>query len=140
TGALLSDGKILIGGGFRLFSVDDGEGDDDDGDGATDDDTLQPYIARRNADGTMDKSVKIRPNPDVRTIQVYADGRVAIGGDFSTVTIDETSYSRASLARFNTDGTIDEDFDPAPNGDVYDLELQPDGKLLVGGAFTLFTK
>ena len=44
--------------------------------------------------------------------------------------------SRNRLARLNADGTVDESFNPGANDPVYEMALQPDGKILVGGWFT----
>src|SRR5207247_2555797 len=42
------------------------------------------------------------------------------------------------IGRLNTDGSVDPSFDSGtgPNGLVYSVALQPDGKLLIGGEFT----
>ncbi|MBK7751624.1 MAG: delta-60 repeat domain-containing protein, partial [Flavobacteriales bacterium] len=44
------------------------------------------------------------------------------------------------IARINMDGTLDTSFDPGtgPNFGVYTIVLRPDGKILVGGAFSLW--
>ncbi|MCF3651112.1 delta-60 repeat domain-containing protein [Synoicihabitans lomoniglobus] len=138
TVALQEDGKILIGGSFQYFDVDDGEEDDDDGDEATDDDTAQRYLARLNTDGTLDKSFVPVLNGYVGSIQVHPSGEISIGGEFTYLTISDTSTVRNGLARLTAEGLLVEDFDPSPNGTVWDLELQADGKLLVAGAFTGF--
>ena len=44
--------------------------------------------------------------------------------------------ARNSIARLNSDGSLDADFDPGANGDVYALAQQVDGKIVVGGFFT----
>jgi hypothetical protein len=43
--------------------------------------------------------------------------------------------SRDFLARLNTDGTLDTQFNPAAGGDVVSLAVQADGKILVSGLF-----
>jgi len=45
--------------------------------------------------------------------------------------------SRHRLARLNPDGTLDSGFTPEPNNQVSSLALQTDGKILVGGNFTV---
>ena len=45
--------------------------------------------------------------------------------------------SRNYLGRLNADGTLDTGFNPGANGWVRSLAVQPDGKILVGGDFTL---
>jgi len=39
--------------------------------------------------------------------------------------------------RLNADGTVDTAFNPGANGAVYCVAIQPDGKILVGGSFTI---
>lgn len=43
--------------------------------------------------------------------------------------------ARANIARLNADGTLDVTFDPSANGPVTSIAVQPDGRILVGGAF-----
>jgi uncharacterized delta-60 repeat protein len=64
---------------------------------------------------------------------------VLVGGAF-------TSYNgtmRNGIARLNADGSLDNNFAPTATnsgftGNVFSLALQPDGKVLVGGAFTSY--
>ena len=66
---------------------------------------------------------------------VQPDGKIIIGGNFSTV----NGVSRNNLARLNTDGTLDLNFmngEVGPNTEVRAIALQPDGRILIGGAFT----
>lgn len=66
---------------------------------------------------------------------LQSDGKLIVGGAF-------TSYNgttRNYIARLNSDGTIDNTFDPATglSGAVLSLAIQPsDGKIIVGGSFT----
>lgn len=72
-------------------------------------------------------------NPVVNAIVEQYDGKVVIGGSFSSV----NGTSTPNLARLNPDGSVDPSFTPpAPGGTVNALALQPDGKILLGGAFT----
>jgi len=82
-------------------------------------------------------------------IAVDSDGRYVIGGGFVNYYYNGSGYEYNRLIRLNTDGTIDESFDISYNEDcygggfddtVYTLEIQPDGKILVGGAFTRFDR
>src|SRR5262249_8703829 len=61
------------------------------------------------------------------------DGRVLIGGGFTSV----NGIGRNHVARLNSDGTLDNRFDPGTGSDggVLCLVLQLDGKVLVGGRF-----
>jgi uncharacterized delta-60 repeat protein len=116
-----TDGKVLIGGSFTTF-----------------DGVARAGIARLNADGSLDTSFDPGSGADsaVRSVVVQADGKVLIGGDFATV--DDTE--RNGIARLNADGSVDASFDPGSGASagVYDMAVQTDGKVLVGGGFTTF--
>ncbi|HEX8398217.1 MAG TPA: FG-GAP-like repeat-containing protein [Pyrinomonadaceae bacterium] len=77
----------------------------------------------------------------VDTILPLPDGRILVGGRFN-------SYNQAvtgSLVRLNADGSLDSTFNSntIAGGDATSLNavsvlaVQPDGKILIGGAFTL---
>ena len=68
----------------------------------------------------------------VYTAAVQSDGKILVGGAFSTL----TGLSRSCLGRLNADGTLDTNFSPRANNSVCSLAIQPDGKILVGGNFT----
>ena len=72
-------------------------------------------------------------NGQVRTVAIQADGRIILGGTFTTL----GGNVRTNLARINVDGSVDPTFHPHPNNPVDCLALQPDGRILVGGGFTL---
>jgi uncharacterized delta-60 repeat protein len=61
------------------------------------------------------------------------DGKVLIGGNFSTV----GGIRRTGIARLSSDGSLDLGFNPAPTnvifGVVTSIALQPDGKILAIG-------
>jgi uncharacterized delta-60 repeat protein len=101
--------------------------------------------ASRAQDGAIDTTF----NPDdvgfdfgnganglIRTIVRQPDGRLLIGGEFSEV----DGFQRSRIARLNSDGTVDETFDPTGTGgstpEVYACVLQDDGKILIAGDFT----
>src|SRR5690606_33198537 len=73
------------------------------------------------------------PNEAVACVTVQPDGKILIGGGF-------TSYDgvpRNGIVRLNSDGSLDASFDPGSGaGYVGDIKLQPDGKILIGGAFS----
>ncbi len=75
-------------------------------------------------------------NNTVITLALQADGKILIGGVFSTLTPNGgASVTRNFVARLNSDGTVDPAFDPAPSDWVATVALQADGKILVGGSF-----
>ena len=62
---------------------------------------------------------------------VQADGKVLVCGNFSNI----GGSLRDGIARFNTDGTLDADFDPVAFDGVNCVAVQRDGKILIGGDF-----
>ena len=92
-------------------------------------------LARLNADGTLDPGF----NPDVGGVRspfvfstVQADGKIVIGGNFTTV----GGVGRTNLARLNADGTLDPGFNPNADDWILSTVVQADGKIIVGGFFT----
>jgi uncharacterized delta-60 repeat protein len=76
-------------------------------------------------------------NDIVRVAVVQPDGKILIGGDFTTLSpYGGAPITRNRIARLNPDGTIDAAFNPNANGNVWSVALQPDGKILVGGNFS----
>ncbi len=119
--ALQPDGKILIGGAFTSYN---GIG--------------RNYIARLNANGTLDASFDpgTGANQRVEAIVLQPDGKILIGGVFQNF----NGAGRNRIARLNANGTVDTGFVPGTgaNQNVEALALQSDGKVLVGGSFTSF--
>ena len=67
----------------------------------------------------------------VVTLQVQSDGKILLGGVFSTV----DGIPRVNIARLNSDGTLDTSFAPpeiAPGGTVTAIGLQSNGAVIVG--------
>ncbi|MBN1430051.1 MAG: glycoside hydrolase family 9 protein [Anaerolineae bacterium] len=67
------------------------------------------------------------------TARSLVDGKVIIGGDFTTI----DGQPRQNIARRNADGTLDETFNPGADGPVRALEVDQYGRILVGGEFTV---
>ena len=119
--AIQSDGKIIIGGTFTNYNGS----------------TLN-NIARLNSNGTIDVTFTLGTgaNSTVNTAVLQGDGKIIIGGDF-------TSYngtSRNRIARLNADGTLDATFDPGvgANATVFSTAIQSDGKIVIGGSFSTY--
>jgi uncharacterized delta-60 repeat protein len=117
----LPDGKFLVGGEFTSMHG-----------------TPRNRIARLQADGTLDDAFvpSTGANDVVRAILALPDGSILVGGDFTAF----AGQPREYLARLLPDGTLDPayvgpDFGDTSGWSVASLALQPDGKLLVGGAF-----
>jgi len=93
------------------------------------------FVKRFNADGTADATFNNATVPaKVYKMAVQADGKILIVGNFTQI----NGTNRSRIARLNADGTLDASFNPpgGPNGDVYDIVLQADGKIVIGGDFT----
>ncbi len=123
--AVQADGKILVGGFFTTL-----------GGGGTGT-TTRNNIGRLNPDGTLDSSFDPGANGDVFALAVQADGKILVGGQFTTLGGGGTgTTARNNIGRLNPDGTIDTSFDPGANFVVLALAVQADGQILVGGGFT----
>ena len=107
-----SDGKIIVVGGFTAFNGNS-----------------RNYLIRLNSDGTEDTAFGINNLPYSRPYIkssgspiIQPDGKILVGG-----------------YRLNSDGTDDTTFNinlgSGFNGPVYDLKLQPDGKVVIVGGF-----
>src|SRR5205807_3193554 len=87
-------------------------------------------IARLNPDGTLD-TFNPNANGTVYAMAVQADGRILLGGNFTSI----GGQTRNNIVRLNSDGTLDA-FDPNANERVFSIAVQADGKILAGGFFT----
>jgi uncharacterized delta-60 repeat protein len=97
-------------------------------------------LARLKSDGGVDSSF-VAPaisNGVVYAVVVDADGKMLVGGAFTNV----GAFSRRGIVRLNANGSVDESFDPGAgaNGTVYAIALQSNGKILLGGDFTLMNQ
>jgi len=121
--ALQSDGKVIAGGAFTMF-----------------DGTNRNFITRLNADGSHDLSFDpgTGANAFVSAVGAAPSGKVLLGGAFSTV--GGLPFNR--LAQLNTNGTPDASYNPASglNAAVYTMTVQSNGRVLLGGAFSLPTR
>jgi uncharacterized delta-60 repeat protein/uncharacterized repeat protein (TIGR01451 family) len=116
---LQPDGKVIVGG---LFTSIDG--------------IVRNHIARIHQDGTLDIGFEPGSGTDnpIYSMCLRPDGHVLIGGSFMTY----NGISTPNLALVSTNGGLDTSFDAGtgPNGIVYAIALDADGKILVGGDFT----
>jgi uncharacterized delta-60 repeat protein len=125
--AVQTDGKVLLGGFFRWLQPNGAPAA-----------TTRNYVARLNADGTLDTTFDPNPNFWVYSLAVQADGKVVFGGDFSSVQPAgaPNATARRRLARVNANGTLDPSFDPSPDGRPISIAPLADGTMLLGGYFT----
>jgi uncharacterized delta-60 repeat protein len=117
-----SDGKVLIGGGFTAYNG-----------------TSRGNVARLNSDGSLDTdfATGAGANNYVGSVAVQSDGKILIGGGFTTY----NNTSRGGVARLNSDGSLDTGFlatGAGANGQVESVAVQSDGKILIGGRFTTY--
>lgn len=92
-------------------------------------------LARLLPDGALDPS--FRPDTDRG---VYR--RLGVCGEFEPVQLAVQPDGKIlvvgdqQLSRLNPDASIDDSFQaPVPDGSVYAVKIQPDGRILVGGSF-----
>ena len=125
--ALLADGKILLGGDFTSFWPN-----------KTGPEMPRSRIARLYADGTVDAGFDPKANNSVQSVVVQADGKVLLGGYFTTLQPNgtATTTTRNRIARLNADGTLDASFNPNANSVVRSVAVQADGRVLLCGWFT----
>ncbi|MBI5773296.1 MAG: immunoglobulin domain-containing protein [Verrucomicrobia bacterium] len=119
---LQTDGKIIVAGAFSNVNG-----------------VVKKNLARLNADGTLDASFDPKPNNfNVYSVAVQADRKILIGGDFTSVDGGATLDSYR-IARLNEDGTKDTSFNAGADSFVRCIVPQSDGKMIVGGHFTIIS-
>jgi uncharacterized delta-60 repeat protein len=121
------DGKIVIAGGFAEYG---------------DNDVPAPGIARLMGDGSLESSLTFNPGTGpvglMMGLTPQPDGRILICGDFTAF----SGAPRNRIARLQPDGTL-EGFNSflagsGANNYVSCTAVQPDGRIIVGGRFTMF--
>ena len=121
TNGIQSDGKIIIGGNFSAFNG-----------------TARSRIARLNTDGSVDAGFNpgTGTNSTIFSTSIQSDGKVIIGGDFTTY--NGTLTNR--IARLNTDGSLDAGFNTGTGADnrIFTTAIQNDGKIIIGGWFAAY--
>lgn len=113
------DGKILVSGNFSNYNGN-----------------ITPGIVRLNTDGSYDNTFNTGSgtNGDVRGLALQSDGKVIIGGYFTSYDGNSSNF----IARLNSDGSYDNTFNIGTgfNNAVRDLVIQPDGKIVVVGDYS----
>lgn len=119
-----ADGKLIVGGYFTEFN----------GNSAV-------RLVRLNLDGTIDASFQTGGgftgvSAYVKALAIQSDGKILVGGNF----LEFDGVTRHRIARLNADGSLDTSFDPLTgfDSDVNTIQVQADGKILVGGVFTKY--
>lgn len=120
---VLTDDKILLTGDFTQLNG-----------------ISRNQIAKLNSNGTLDTTfdTSIGVSSSVFDAKVQSDGKILVFGSFTTI----NGVSRNSIARLNTDGTLDTSFDVGTGvifgveqEQIADLLIQPDGKIIICGTF-----
>ena len=86
-----------------------------------------------NLDSTFDPGVG--PDNSVNTVDIRADGKIVIGGDFTKFNL----KNQSGVAVLNSDGSLNEIFKTGSgiNGSVKKVVVQPDLKVIVGGFYRI---
>ena len=110
-----SDGRIFIGGTFTQIGT-----------------TIRGRIARLNSKGSLDATFNPPggANGTVEDFDIQADGKVVLGGDFSSL----NGLPRLRIGRLFDNGNLDESFNQTADGTVRAVKIQPDNKILIGGS------
>jgi uncharacterized delta-60 repeat protein len=119
--AQLPNGQLVAGGLFTAYGTNS-----------------RSRLARLNTDGTLDTLFNQGLGPDgtVYELTVLPDGRLLVGGNFTSI----GGIGRRRVARYQADGSLDTAFSPLTGADapVFALAAQVDGKILAGGSFSSF--
>lgn len=92
-------------------------------------------VRRLNADGSLDPSFETTfINGTVEVMALQADGKVVIGGAFTSINF----VSRARFTRLNSDGTLDTEYvnSGGVSAVVSSMGVLPNGDMIIGGNFT----
>ncbi|MEZ4856749.1 MAG: delta-60 repeat domain-containing protein, partial [Gelidibacter sp.] len=122
----LTNGKILISGGFATYQ------------GVT-----SKYLARLNADGSLDTSFNqdLGLNDVATAIYQLNNGKYIIGGVFETY----NNVMRVHVLQLNENGSLDTSFNDGKgtaklsatnSSEVYSISTYADGRILLGGNFS----
>ncbi len=124
-----ADGKLIIGGDISFINM-----------------VNWGRIVRLNVNGSIDTTFDSRNGffgSWVNCVVIQPDGKVVAGGKFESY----RQVHRRNIARLNTNGSPDFDFNPGvgasaggslPNPQVYAIAIDVNDKILVGGNFTNF--
>gem|GEM_PF-568180 len=119
--AIQGDGKVIAGGNFTSYNG-----------------TAKNRIIRINTDGSIDNTFAVGTgaNAAVNSLAIQSDGKVIVGGNF-------TSYSGTAvnrLVRLSTTASIDGTFNVGTGAGSYVLAIaiQSDNKIIIGGSFTTY--
>ena len=115
------DGKILAAGSFSKYNG-----------------LAVNKVIRLFPNGDLDSSFTIGTNPNdtPNLLLLQTDGKILVGGDFTTF----DGKTSSKLIRLNLNGSVDSSFSVGTgfSGPIYAMALQEDGKILIGGSFSTY--
>ncbi|KAF2511979.1 delta-60 repeat domain-containing protein [Flavobacterium zhairuonense] len=117
--ALQADGKIIITGSFTKYNS-----------------VAKSYVARILTNGALDTSFSSSFKSTVTNVKVLPDGKILLSGNFTV--FNNIPVNR--IIRLNNDGQLDTSFTIGEGFDaeVNAMEVQSDGKIILGGKFTTY--
>ncbi|UOQ74543.1 T9SS type A sorting domain-containing protein [Hymenobacter cellulosilyticus] len=129
--ALQADGKILVGGEYAYYNGIHTAG-----------------LTRLNPDGSVDRSFNVGGTgfyagigtADITSVAVMPNGKILVGGELTTY----NDVPVGQLVCLNPDGSLDTSFEFGANTITFPTNVtristilvQPDSKIIIGGAFT----
>lgn len=120
--ALQPDGNIIVVGSFSKYNGVNAN-----------------KIARVSPNGNLDTTfiTGSGASATVEEVQIQLDGKIILSGSFDSF---NGALNTVKIVRLNVGGDVDATFVSGTGFDatITALELQPDGKILVGGAFTTY--
>jgi uncharacterized delta-60 repeat protein len=122
--ALQHDGRVVVGGHFNGIGCK--------GMGTFE----RNFVGRLDPDGSVDASFNPCANTWVNAVACQPDGKVLLGGWFTSLGSGPGTTPCSHIGRTNPDGSVDDAFNPGANSSVDAITLRPDGRIVVGGWFT----
>ncbi len=119
--SIQADGKLLVGGNFTSVNGH-----------------VINRLVRLNPNGSIDTAFNVGTgaNSNVATLCIQPDGKIIIGGGFTT--FNGMNYAR--IARLLGNGSIDTSFNvgTGTNGNLTNIKQQADGKIVATGSFSMY--
>ena len=115
-----ADGSVVFGGGFTTVR----------GSGVSP--IVRNHVARVSNVGALDTDFRPDANGRLRALAVQADGKVLVGGSFTSV----GGQTHSGIVRLNTNGSVDSTFNATVVGTVLAIAQQANnGDIVIGGTF-----
>lgn len=123
TACIQADGNIITGGFYKRSNVS-----------LPHSNSIDRFSALLNLDSSFSSNL-IFDGGEIFSIKQLQDGKILIGGAFI---IPFDGGNGNNIIRLNTDGSIDNSFSSGSGTDgyIYAMDIQSDGKIIIGGTFT----